>query len=123
MKVEIKPTCRAMFLTAGMVLASFCPVQAQFVCTHAVNAAVDAIKSRDSLDQISYLNGVISIMQANHCMMGCTEEESQNAVSPDERLVLKQAVSFAYSPEGRRLSEDQLREAVHQWCVKTYGGY
>ncbi len=113
---------RVFVLTAGIVLASFHPVQAQFVCTHAVYAAVDAIKDRDSLDQISYLNGFISIMQANACMMGCTEEERQNAVSPDERHVLKEAVAFAYSPEGRKLSEDQLREAVHRWCVKTYGG-
>ncbi len=114
---------RIVTLAALMVLASFCPVRAQ-VCAQAVNAAEKAFEHRDQVAEPDLLDASVAELGTLHCFAGCNGEGEGDhpGVSSGEREAMGQAMMFAYSPEGRRLSENQLKDAVHQWCVKTYGG-
>ena len=77
---------------------------------------------RDSMDQITLLNGLIADRQMGACITGCTEEQREEAVSPEEKEIWRKVIAFAYSAQGRRLSEKQLMDAVNAWCVKEYEG-
>jgi hypothetical protein len=119
MKIEIKLRLRAMFLTAGIVLASFCSIRAQ-VCTQAVNMAERSLDERDTVDRIDLVASSVEYLKILRCMTGCRDEN--DAISPEERDAMNQAAAFAYSPQGRTLTKSQLSATVRQWCVRTYGG-
>jgi hypothetical protein len=114
------------FLPAiGCLLLVLCfpkPTRAQSLCDEAEKVAEAAAEQRDNLDQISVLQGIVAVQEARRCIVGCTEQQQEDAVSPEERELYKRVIAFAYSRQGRELSIEDLKSDVHAQCIADYGG-